>query len=80
MDHKEITHPSMGSNELGKESSETNLTANILAGSNTLLHIAAAGHKKKKEEKEMKNANDDEKVIKNQDSKEEFLQSNETDE
>ena len=80
MDHKEITHPSMGSNEFGKESSETNLTPNILAGSNTQLHIAAAGHKKKKEEKEMKNVNDDEKVIKNQDSKEEFLQSSETDE
>ncbi len=80
MDNKEITNLSMGSNELGKESSETNRTANILAGRNTQLHVAAMGHKKKKEEKEEKNVNDDEKVIKNQDSKEEFLQSNETDE
>jgi hypothetical protein len=77
MDHKEITNPSMGSNDLGRETSETNLTASLLAGSNTQLHIAAAGHKKRKEKK---NLNDDEKVIKNQDNKEKFLQSNETDE
>ena len=77
MDHKEISNPSMGSNDLGKESSETNLTASLLAGNNTQLHIAAAGPKKRKEKK---NVNDKEKVIKNQDSKEEFLQSSETDE
>jgi hypothetical protein len=80
MDHKEITNPSMGSNEFGKESSETDFTASILAGSNTQLHIAAAGHKKKKEGNEKKNVNDEEKVIKNQDNKEAFLQSSETDE
>lgn len=47
MDNIENTNPSMGSNELGRESTEQNLTANILAGTDTQMHIAALGAKKK---------------------------------
>lgn len=74
-DREQITQPSLGSNELGTETDETHLTG-VSAGSDTQLHLAAKGKKSKKD----KNINDDEKVVKKQDSKNKFLQSDETDE
>jgi hypothetical protein len=50
MANRENTNPSMGSNELGRESTEQNLTANILAGTDTQMHIAALGAKKKRDQ------------------------------
>lgn len=77
MGNKEITQPSMGSNELGTESSDTNLTANILAGTDTQLHIAAKGGKRHKKNK---NIIDDGKVNATTESRDEFLELGETDE
>ena len=72
-----ITNPSMGSNELGSETSEEAHTG-VSAGSDTQLHLAAlAGKKHKKSEG---NVNDDELVIDNNDTDEGFLQADETDE
>ena len=79
MENKETTNPSMGSNELGKESSETNITANILAGTNTQLHLAAMGHKKKVDKKET-NINNNETPVQDQKGMSEFLKADETDE
>jgi hypothetical protein len=51
MDNKEITNPSMGSNELGSESLEENTVASILAGTDTQLHLTAMGGSNKKKQK-----------------------------
>ncbi|MDE3214514.1 MAG: hypothetical protein KGM98_14895 [Bacteroidota bacterium] len=71
MDHKEITNPSMGSNELGRVSTEENLTASILSGTDTQMHLAALGAKKKKDENPDHQAPD---------KKDEFTTMEETDE
>ena len=77
MENKEITQPSMGSNGLGSESSDTNFIADILARTDTQLHIAAKGSKRHNKNK---NINDDGKVVKTSDCKEEFLELDDTDE
>ncbi len=74
-DREQITQPSSGSNELGTETNDTHLTSGVSAGSNTQLHLAAMSGKKHK-----KNINDDEKVVKNANGEEDFLEANETDE
>ena len=76
-DREQITQPSMGSNELGTETSDTHLESGVSAGSDTQLHLAAKSSKKHKKNK---NINDDEKVVKNPRSENKFLQSDETDE
>jgi hypothetical protein len=73
-DNERITQPSLGSNDVGAETGDTHLTG-ISAGTDTQLHIAA-----KKGNKHKKNVNDDEKVVRNQNGEEEFLESDETDE
>ncbi len=74
-DREQITQPSSGSNELGTETNDTHLTSGISAGSDTQLHMAAKSGKKHK-----KNINDDEKVVKNENGAEDFLEADETDE
>ena len=74
-DREQITQPSLGSNELGTETNDTHLTSGVSAGSDTQLHLAAKSGKKHK-----KNTNDDEQVAKNEHSKEDFLNADETDE
>lgn len=73
-DTERVTQPSQGSNELGTETNDTHL-ANVSAGTDTQLHLAA-----KSGNKHNKNINDDEKVVKNQNGEEEFLEADETDE
>lgn len=76
-ERERITNPSMGSNELGTETSEE-IHTGASAGSDTQLHMTAlAGNKHKKKQK---NINDDELVVKNSTTKEGFLQSDKTDE
>lgn len=72
-----ITNPSMGSNELGSETSEEVHTG-VSAGSDTQLHITALAGKKHK--KAQKNIVDDELVIKNNDTEKGFLKADQTDE
>lgn len=72
-----ITDPSMGSNELGSETSEE-IHTGVSAGSDTQLHITALAGKKHK--KEHNKINDDELVIKNDDTKKGFLEADQTDE
>jgi hypothetical protein len=67
------TQPSLGSNDVGAETNDTNLTG-VSSGTDTQLHLAA------KSKKHKKNVNDDEKVVKNTVGQEEFLTSDETDE
>ncbi len=74
-DREQITQPSLGSNELGTETNDTHLTSGVSSGSDTQLHLAALGGKKHK-----KNINDDEKVVKNSNSENNFLKSADTDE
>ena len=77
MSEKErITSPSMGSNELGRTTSEE-IHTGVSAGTDTQLHIAALDAEKHKKDK---NVNDDEKVVKNTDGNSKFLESDETDE
>jgi hypothetical protein len=76
-DKERITDPSSGSNELGRETQENHPETGISAGTDTQLHITALGGKKHKKNKDI---NDDEKVMKNPTSKNEFPQSDETDE
>lgn len=76
-DREQITQPSMGSNELGTETSDTHLESGVSAGNDTQLHLTAKGSKKHKKNK---NINDDEKVVKNPHNGNKFLQSDETDE
>ncbi len=71
-----ITNPSMGSNELGTETNEK-VSTGVSAGTDTQLHLTAAGGKKHKKNK---NINDDEKVVKNANGESEFLEADETDE
>ena len=73
-DNEKTTQPSLGSNDLGTETNDTNVTG-ISSGTDTQLHLAAKSGKKHKQ-----NVNDDEKVVKNTDGEEEFLKSDETDE
>ncbi len=77
-DKEQITQPSMGSNELGTETNDTNLNSGVSAGTDTQTHIAAKSHHKKN--KKNKKVNDDEKIIKNKNGENEFLQQGETDE
>lgn len=72
---EQITQPSLGSNELGTETNDTHLTSGISAGTNTQLHLAAKSGKHKKNKK----INDDEKIVKNPNGENKFLQSDETD-
>ncbi len=74
-DREQISQPSLGSNELGTETNDTHLTSGVSAGSNTQLHLAAHSGKKHKN-----NVNDDEKVVKNHNGENDFLQSKDTDE
>ena len=83
-----ITNPSMGSNELGSETTEKR-GSGVSAGTDTQLQMAALSAQKKKEEDEQKtnvynleveNVNDDEKVVRNVDGENEFLQNGHTDE
>lgn len=76
-DREQITQPSLGSNELGTETNDTHLKSGVSAGTDTQLHLAAhSGAKHKKN----KGINDDEKVVKNPDGENKFLESDETDE
>ena len=70
---EQITQPSLGRNELGTETNDTHLTSGVSSGTDTQLHLAAKGGKKHNA-----NTNDDEKVIKNNNSN--FLKEDETDE
>jgi len=73
-DIEKTTQPSLGSNDLGTETNDTQVTG-ISSGTDTQLHLAAKSGKKHR-----KNVNDDEKVVKNTAGEEEFLKSDETDE
>ena len=75
-DKERITSPSMGSNELGRTTSEE-IHTGVSAGTDTQMHIAALGAKKHKKDK---NVNDDERVVKNAEGNSKFLESDETDE
>lgn len=77
MPNKEITDPSMGSNDLGKESLEENLTADILAGTNTQLRITALGGKKNRKNKK---PGDDQQKEKKSNADNTYLEAGETDE
>jgi hypothetical protein len=78
-----ITNPSMGSNELGDETTEKR-GSGVSAGTDTQTQMAALSAQKKKEEDEDKgntqNINDDEKVVRNINGENEFLENGETDE
>lgn len=76
-DREQITQPSMGSNELGTETNDTHLESGVSAGTDTQLHLAAKSGKKHKKDK---NINDDERVVKNPNGENKFLESDETDE
>ena len=76
-DTDRITQPSSGSNELGTETNDTPSTGHISAGTDTQLHLAALSGKKDKKDK---NINDDEKVVRNPNGENEFLQAEDTDE
>ncbi len=73
-DTRNISQPSQGSEELGRDSGDTRNPGSPSAGTDTQLHLAAKSGKKNKDK------NDDEKVIKNEEDENEFLSSNETDE
>lgn len=65
-----ITNPSMGSNELGDETSEE-VSTGISAGTDTQLMITVLGGKKHKKDE---NINDDESVVKKVDNESEFVE------
>lgn len=73
-DTERITNPSMGSNELGTETNEPRQTGGLSAGTDTQLHLTAAGSKKDKKEKQM------EKDKKKIDRQAEFFEGDKTDE
>jgi hypothetical protein len=82
MPEKEIiTNPTMGSNEVGAETS-SDASTGVSAGTDTQLHLAASGHKHKKdnETEQNKDINDDELVVKNQHDTSDYLESDDTDE
>lgn len=68
-----ITNPSMGSNQLGEETTE-NESAGVSAGSDTQLKLTAAGGKKHKAK------NDTKEDMQKEKNKAEFLARNKTDE
>ena len=76
-DREYITQPSLRSNELGTETSDTHPESGISAGTDTQLHLTASDGKKRKKNK---NINDDEKVVRNKNGEKKFLRSDETDE
>lgn len=78
-DREQITQPSMGSNDLGTETNDTHLERDISAGSDTQLHLAAKG-KRHKKNKNIKDINDDEKVVKKSNGQNQFPRADETDE
>ena len=71
-----ITNPSMGSNELGSETTEQR-SRGVSPGTDTQQQLAAESNKKHKADKDI---NDDEKVVKNTNGGSEFLDGDETDE
>ena len=73
-DTERITNPSMGSNELGTETTEPLETGGLTAGTDTQLNLTAAGGKKNKNKKKI---DKDKKEI---DSQAEFFEVEETDE
>ncbi len=76
-DTERITQPSLGSNELGTKTNDTHVSTRTPAGSDTQLHKATKSEKKNNDN--ISDINDDEKVVKNNQD-EGFLNSNETDE
>ncbi len=75
-DTRNISQPSQGSEDLGRETTNTRSSGAPSAGTDTQLHLAAkSGNKNKNKDK-----NDDEIVLKNDDDENEFLTSKETDE
>ena len=75
-----ITSPSMGSNELGKDTVEVE-GSGIPAGTDTQVQIAALASEKTEKNKDIiRDVNDDERVVKNADGSSEFLEAGETDE
>ena len=74
-DTKRISQPTEGSEDLGLETNDERSTGRPSAGSDTQLHLAAKGGKKKKTD-----INDDERVLKNSPGKQAFSTSDETDE
>lgn len=73
-DTERITNPSMGSNELGTETNEPRQTGGLSAGTDTQLHLTAAGHKKSKKQKKI---DEDQREI---DKQVDFFEVDETDE
>ena len=76
-DTERITQPSLGSNELGTETNDTHLSTKISAGNDMQLHKTAQSEKKNNDN--IRDINDDEKVVKNNEDRG-LLNSNETDE
>lgn len=74
-----ITSPSMGSNDLGRETPEVE-GKGISEGTDTQLHMAALASQKDKKKKNTRDINDDERVVKHADGNSEFLEAGETDE
>ncbi len=77
-DTERVTQPSFESSELEAETNNTHIPTANRSGTNTQLRLTAmVGHKNKNKQKG--DINDDEKAVKNK-PKDDFLQSNETDE
>ncbi len=74
-DTRNISQPSQGSEDLGRDSSTERSTGAPSAGTDTQLHLAA-----KSKQTKHKDTNDDEKVIKNANGENEFSTDTETDE
>lgn len=73
---KNITSPSMGSNDVGTESTEKRGTG-VSAGTDTQLHLAAKGKKKPQKNEDIL---DDEKVVDNTKGDFDFETTDNTDE
>lgn len=76
-DTRNISQPSQGSEDLGRETNTSRNPSSPSAGTDTQLHIAAKGGKK---DKHSKDVNDDEEIIKNNEGTADFLEATETDE
>ncbi len=63
-DTRNISQPSQGSEDLGRETNTSRNPPSPSAGTDTQLHIAAKSGKKNKDKNDV---NDDEKVVKNAD-------------
>ena len=72
-DTERITQPSPGSNDAGEETNDTHLTA-VSSGTETQLKLAV-----KSGDRDKKNINDDEEVVRNRNGEIVFLKSGETD-